>query len=291
MKIQRYYDPTELNDSIQFKKKNDQIGYKKWTGSSWQYYEKYSCSYCGNYIIRNSCRNKKSEIFCNDLCRSMFVLKNTDQLGHDILDKTGTLEFAYLIGLIASDGHICYNKTNFAVNIELKNNESEIALINKICALFGGKIYSYSFKNKSKRITTIKWYLNNKNFIIMLRQIGFTSNKSLSLDINKWFKSLTEDQKWSFIRGEFDGDGTILKTRFSLISGSKSFAEMIHDFFIENGLNSLIYKVHNKYYKIIINRKKDRILLFNKIYKHDNLKLQRKYKKWHESIAEFLPHS
>jgi len=286
MKIQRYYDPAKSNDSLQFKKKNGSVGYKKWTGSSWQYYEQYSCSYCSNNILRNSCRNKTSEIFCNDTCRSMFVLKQNDQLGYNILNQTETLEFAYLLGLIASDGHICYNKSNFAVTIELKAGKSEVKLINQIVAAFGGKTYTRVYKNKTNELTTIKWYLNNKNLITFLRQVGFTDNKSLTLDISEWFKSLNEDQKWSFIRGEFDGDGSIIKSRFSLISGSKPFAEMIHNFFIESGLNSLIYAVQNTYYTVIVNRRKDRVILFDKIYKHNTINLQRKYKKWQELIAE-----
>lgn len=107
--------------------------------------------------------------------------------------------------------------------------------LKSIKEIFGGKVYTY----KRKRGIISIWQTNQKEFILYLRdKVNITHNKSLSLHVDTWFSSLSLQQKYAFLKGVFDGDGTIGKNAHNypflgICSGSKKFIRMVYDFFVK----------------------------------------------------------
>jgi intein/homing endonuclease len=75
-------------------------------------------------------------------------------------------------------------------------------------------------------------------FIEYLNSIGITNNKSITLNVTKWFERLEDKEQWAFLRGVIDGDGCftffisqrIKRGNCTIVSGSKEFTNMIKQF-------------------------------------------------------------
>ena len=106
-------------------------------------------------------------------------------------------EFAYAIGLLATDGNLSPDERHFDFTSQdleqIENLKKCLCIKNKI----GHKYSSYK-----KRISRIQF--GDVNFYKFLLAIGLTSNKSKTiaeLDI-------PDEYFFDFLRGHFDGDGT-----------------------------------------------------------------------------------
>lgn len=185
-------------------------GFKKYDGYSWVYYNKVNCIECGIDLFRSKQYIKRNPTFVCDKCKNIHILKTRDVKAYNILSNK-TPNFYYLLGLIASDGYITWPKCTpkargYTCEITLKNDDKE--LLYNIHKRFGGNIYEY------KRYT--KWLVCSKPFIEYLKTIGFTNNKSLTIDIEPWINDITKEEQIYFLRGIFDGDGSIYKTKKGL---------------------------------------------------------------------------
>jgi len=209
--------------------------------------KKTNCATCQTTIFRKP-REIKSGYpsYCSLKCKQV----HHDPQGAIILSKTNDLNFYYFLGLLATDGYINNGKSKNGHGVRLgfaKNDESSHRLLQKIQQYFGGKIYE---ENQNAYYL----YFYQKDFRDYLISIGITSNKSLTLDVSNWFNQLTVDQKWSFIRGCWDGDGCLTffinkrgdhRGNASIVSASKSFALMIQTFL---GPAAKLYVYRNKTY-------------------------------------------
>ena len=133
---------------------------------------------------------------------------------------------SYLIGLLATDGYI--HPTGPGVYISLsKYDNSSIKLLDTIQHIFGGSCHEYT--------TDYRWGIYEKQFKDFLVDIGFTHNKSKTLDVSNWFKQLNESQQTAFLTGAIDGDGCIRfwklnqkqQAYLSIVSGSGPFHKML----------------------------------------------------------------
>lgn len=270
-------------------------GYKEKIGNHWYYFVETRCENCGITVFKSKkgLVTNKYKPFCGMVCKCEYEQKIRDPKGFAILDHKDTSNFSYLLGLIATDGHIDYprensSSTNSACIIELKGHDKDLLI--KLTDIFGGCIYD-TFTNRKDKTSMCKWYLNNRNFIAYLRGIGFIHNKTHTLDLTEWFNGITEMNKWHFIRGVWDGDGTITidkngKCRISFISASENFADMIYNFLVSRGLNACKcirknIKYNSSYYIISLSRKSGRISFIDKLYGdiQNGIYLIRKYNK------------
>jgi len=148
-----------------------------------------------------------------------------------ILSYKDSKNFSYLIGLIAADGFI--HPTGPAVHISSSPKDiSARVLLESIEKYFGGSTRLY---NSDRR-----WGIYERSFKNFMLKIGFTPNKSKTLNIKNWFETLSEEQKWAFLTGVIDGDGCIRSERskitnnmdatLSFVSASKSFTDMLYEF-------------------------------------------------------------
>lgn len=283
------YKKYELGKEYQTKEKGI---IRIWSGTSWIYKKEFNCSYCNAKILRENRKRQPTYHFCNKDCE----YKYNNPKSSKIMEKINDNNFYYLLGLIATDGCLTYPTENlltsgYEIKISLKTEDEE--LLQRIYNIFGGYI-------NNKIITTVdnyflcKWSMHNKEFIEYLKSIGITRNKSLTLNIDNWFNSLSEEHKRHFVRGCIDGDGSVCvnkkqKLTVNFTSGSLSFCKLISSYLqnivksekqisIDKRGNNLSYSIgftHNQSIKIC-----------NELYNvfKDDLYLSRKY----ENCKPFL---
>ena len=206
-------------------------------------------------------------------------------MGRDIFSKgykSGLIKMlSWLVGLIATDGTISWpnaTKSATAYNCQIKLSNKDEEILYRIQERFGGKIVQY------KKDKKCMWAIKGKPFINYLRSIGFTHNKTITLDVTKWFALLDEDKKYSFVCGCIDGDGWIRKNKRAIgfCSGSYKFIQMISNFLNINkietrdkhtgyGKNS-----KNNLYIIRLQTKKELRQLYEKLYIGRDLCMKRK---------------
>jgi len=256
-----------------------------------KYYIKTKCIICKKEILRNKYQLKR----CKPCCSMQCILKyKQSKEKSKILGLINTPDFYYLVGLICADGHINWpgctpGVKHYACTISLHNNDQQ--LLKNIKNKFGGKICNNTCG------TVKKWYINSKQFIEYLKnEVGLTNNKSLTLDISKWYKGLDEEYKHCFIRGVVDGDGSIYCDgqgiwRFAIITGSKLFSDILKEYFKQYNMK---YREHlaptskNTMYTVQLNGKYS-IPALHKIYNitEGNLYLKRKYNKYINLVEHF----
>ncbi len=207
--------------------------FKRWNGWKWILYYNCVCYHCKKEIIRSE-EYYKIENFCRD-CFSMGKLKRNSEQSYNILKKIDLEEFYYLIGLICTDGHIgwpnCTKNTNgYTCMITLNNKDSD--LLYDIQKLFGGIIVL------QPKLNATKWQISNKDFVLYLKNVvGLTNNKSLTLNVEKWFQELPNKFKIPFLRGVIDGDGCIYRNKkyghcvISIATYSENFFSMLKKYF------------------------------------------------------------
>lgn len=190
---------------------------------------------------------------------------------------------AYIFGIIMSDGCLKYegrNKNRLAIRIGLNDYDMIKTLHDYMCV--GNKIYcqgkQYSIKYR------------NGHSIDFLVKNGLTERKSLTMK----FPNLPYNILASFIRGYFDGDGSIVLThtqyntygQVSFASGSKDFLIGLQNALLDNfDIKSALYddrrpNTHTMTLKITKRKEIDK--LFDIMYKDANIYLEQKYQKFIE---------
>lgn len=227
-------------------------------------------------------------------------LKNRYVLDENYFDCIDTEAKAYILGFIYADGFVGNDRFN---NIVISINDREILEFISKEFKFSGEIRTTKkggFKN-SKSGYSINF--SSKIMASRLREIGLYPNKSLTLE-----KMPCIDEKLirHFIRGYFDGDGSIVLSHntsyYKAKGGTIKYIYPTYCFMIlgtENFLNDILEKTKFKHAKIYdtrsekmkclkINAKKEYENVFNYLYNNSTIKLERKYNKWNEIKSAFI---
>lgn len=206
----------------------------------------------------------------------------------DIFENGWDRNNTYIFGWIMSDGCLKLegrNKTALAVRISSNDLDIMQWLHNKLC--IGNKIY-----DQGKNGYQIKY--RNKESIELMILHGLTMRKSLTME----YPCIPEDVFSDFLRGYFDGDGSIVlrQTKYNLYGqvsftcGSKQFLDGLQAQLFTFDITSHIYedgrKTNKSYYLRVIKRSE-----IEKLYHlmYDNLEckgfLSRKYEKYSQLIT------
>lgn len=121
------------------------------------------------------------------------------KLNDNILDVIDSEEKAYLLGWIASDGHVSKNN---CINIAVNEKDAYILdVLNDIVS--GGELPISDKETNMKQLSICSKTMQERACALLHIQAG---DKSQIVD----FPNLdTDDLRWAFIRGLFDGDGGI----------------------------------------------------------------------------------
>ncbi len=189
---------------------------------------------------------------------------------------------AYWLGFIAADGYVSQNSKE--VSIELKKDDYEhLKKFNK--HLQGNMFIKYRTRNpryiKGKytgqsELCEITVY--SKPLVLDLNSLGICPRKSLIIQ----FQDLKDDSlTWSYIRGFFDGDGSIYydkrsnQLRCKIACSSPVFIEGFQNF-----LNRFNIKTYKDGEGCGITGKESTRIFLSKMYDNANVYLDRKYKKY-----------
>lgn len=217
-------------------------------------------------------------------------ISNVQRRKHNVNDDYFSIEnsnMAYLLGFLASDG-----------TIDKKNNRIKIGLSSV------DRDFLVTIKNELNCESNIFDYVTSNGYPVS--ELCFTSKKikqellKYNIIPNKTFcfkfpKNLKREYWIDFIRGYFDGDGSISTSgpsaiKWQICSVTKDVLQTIIDFFYEEykiekpcilERKSSKHKVYYFQYSSVPTRK-----IFSILYSKDCLKLPRKYLKFKELVMK-----
>jgi len=200
----------------------------------------------------------------------------------DIIDNE---EKAYWLGFIYADGYIYIPKdgTSHCLGIEIKySDKNHLEKFND--CIDGNLIISDRYRkidgyDNTHRMCSIRLY--SKKLIEQMVMLGVHQNKSMSIT----FPELSDELISHFIRGFFDGDGTInvekrsKQLRCSFTSGSIDFLENLK-VRLEN-INAKCYicksSPSSNSYQLGLSGRNSYLNFFNYIYDNSTIYLDRKH--------------
>lgn len=205
----------------------------------------------------------------------------------DYFDNIDSEEKAYFLGLLYADGCNEISKNSSSISINLQEEDKEI--LEKLSFVILQE-NALKFLDLSKRKKKNQWRLRicNKSMCQKLFNLGCVSAKSLTLSWPNWLND-SELQR-HFIRGYFDGDGSINCNednynayKFSIVS-TLNFCQNV-DRVINEQLKIHFCYDYNKNgitTTISVNGNRQILELMNWLYKDATIYFSRKYQKYLE---------
>lgn len=208
--------------------------------------------------------------------------KSKYKLCEDYFDNIDSEEKAYFLGFLYADG------SNTGKQICLKLHSNDIDILRKL----GNLIYRSDFKiTHSYDSNAYMLVMSSRYLCNSLTKQGCHKNKTFTLSM----PTINKDLIRHFIRGYFDGDGSIIEsklhTEFMICGASKHFVEQIHDIICEETFvnKRKLYcktydKTQNSVYYIRICGINNVNKVFKYLYKDSNIYMERKYRKFREIL-------
>ena len=186
---------------------------------------------------------------------------------------------AYIMGFLAADGNISKRDNRIQSQLSIKDKEQLELFHNEIG---GCEVYIY----QSNGYDCCGWHCFSGQIKRDLAEYGIIPNKTGHLEIPK---KLNKEYWRDFIRGYFDGDGSIYEDktgiRLTITSANKEILDDINSYFKINGIKpSNLYNDHNN--KDIRFRTQASIDIYTLLYYPNCLCLNRKKKKFLELIKK-----
>ena len=207
---------------------------------------------------------------------------SVDEHYFDVID---TPEKAYVLGLLYADG--CNFEPKQTISISLQEEDRE--LLEKVRKELKSEKplehldysnkhdFGYTYKNQYRLLVF------SKHMSKALHDKGMVCNKSLILEFPDW---LDQDLYSHFIRGYFDGDGSISKHNNSVsatITSTNNFCERVKEICLNLGIYSRLNEAgcHNGVTKYLSIARKDDVKKFlDWIYNDATIYLERKYQRY-----------
>lgn len=171
-----------------------------------------------SYFKQTGNRKKKSgETYC---------FLDYNERYFEVIDSS---DKAYFLGLLASDGNISPRLT--AVRIALKETDSWILeQFRKFLGNQAPELKTKISKNNGKEALPQKnLVLSRKAMVDDLIKLGITPNKSHTLKILCDLANFKKD----FLRGVWDGDGSVTQRRFKVTTASLEFAYQLQNWIFD----------------------------------------------------------
>lgn len=203
---------------------------------------------------------------------------NTYSVNTHFFDTIDSEEKAYIVGLLLSDGHISKNNK---IMLTLK----DLDLIEKYRAAMGSnhRVSKDRYGNYAMTFTSIE--ISNK-----LREMGFHNRKSYHIDINRILEHIPPELEHHFVRGLFDGDGSIRIYRYDYLNkpqlhfgftGLDSVVQYVKDFL---GIKTKTVVESELTRTCVSSCRKTICSIFNILYKDATIYMDRKWNTFNEII-------
>jgi len=202
-------------------------------------------------------------------------------------DSIDSEDKAYFLGLLYADG--CVAKSGHNICLTLKNNDKHIL------EKFAEFVYNSPNNVICDRVSKQKPYntysylnINSSYMCNILRSHGCVSAKSLVL---KYPNNLTEDFYSHFIRGYFDGDGSIsIKSKIFSITSTENMCNKIKEILEKNTNSNLQVFKYKNIFRCVSHGRNNITNILNFLYKGSNIYLNRKYELYKKMLAEPTPY-
>lgn len=234
-------------------------------------------------MIRNFCKNNglkyrkltKAELSHINKTKNRKQYNRTS-INHNYF-KTWSKNMAYIFGLWCADGNIGTQSNGYQFSIKLHKNDRY--LLQQILDEMQSEHIIYDKKDNCCEII-----IGSKTIYYDIISLGGKEQKSLDLK----FPNVPKEFLFDFIRGYFDGDGSVIKTyRCAKFYGNYDFISELKDILeLYNIKSCKIYDIHetkeqykNKLFGIQIREKQSFYNLYKLMYNDINncLYLKRKY--------------
>ena len=191
---------------------------------------------------------------------------------------------AYFVGFIAADGAIVQSTQHKSVkSLTITLNKKDKYLLEELRLDIGCDHEVKDLKTKDQ----VRFVLSKKEHIQNLESLGITTNKSLTMP--SLLKNIPEKYHKSFLRGYFDGDGSIfyvtvgINNKYTVsIRGTKDFLE---DYVKVFDIDSYYMSTKDSIPNLSISSKANVLKLFS-MYKQSEFHLKRKYELFEKFIKE-----
>jgi intein/homing endonuclease len=201
------------------------------------------------------------------------VTYDIDESYFSVID---TEDKAYFLGFIAADGAIVNNGNNVMV-LTISINKKDVGILEEMIRCMNSNHCIQTLQKDQVRFSVAR-----KQIIEDLIKLGLTERKSLTL--KPMIHIIPDNLKHHFIRGYFDGDGSIFwtktgskeKRRYVAIRGTKDFLEEIQTYFGVKGTIQFNTGTH----QLRIGAKSDVDHIFQVMYEDSHVYLRRKYEKF-----------
>lgn len=202
---------------------------------------------------------------------------------------------AYWLGFLMADG--CVSKTSkngpynrFEINIKEEDIELLEQLNNDMNSTYEIKTFISKNKKRNFESSMCSLRINSKKMTDDLILHGIVPNKTGK---EKLPSSVPEEYVKDFIRGFFDGDGSITSNgTFRICSSSKELLESFNVYFYNTlGIKLTIYDSNNyniPFYTFDSNNKNNNLLILSHIYTNATVYLDRKYKRYMKLVSPLM---
>ncbi|MDP4145046.1 MAG: LAGLIDADG family homing endonuclease [Bacillota bacterium] len=247
---------------------------------------KYICEKC-NKIFQT---RKRGQRFCSKSCSNSVNTSQRKIEDKSIYSNGLNAVNSYILGLIYSDGCLSFDKHTHRYRITVSMNDYE--LIKKLKDIMTPCKSIYKYKHPKGTEYTYSVVSTNPYDIDFLKSCGIIERKSKTIS----FPNLPVGFISHFIRGYFDGDGSVFKsttntyyknnirqytyTFVRFTTGSIKFAYQLRCIFKKYGIKATVVKDCRKNYHcwyVNIYKKKDVTIFYKEIYKDAELFLNRKH--------------
>lgn len=215
----------------------------------------------------------------------------------DIFEVIDTEEKAYWLGFLYADGNIIpYGKYEVKISLAYKDLEHVKQFANFVLKNHNGEelVHPYTAKLNEEEFPAAKVSVTNKKIVTDLISLGCKANKSLTV------KFPTENQvpkhlQRHFIRGYFDGDGSISTPctsygprkngRTISFVGTQEFLQSVIDIFVNKvctdfGSVNLYQKQNQKAWQFSKTKYDTNQEIYEYLYKDATIYLERKYERF-----------
>lgn len=243
---------------------------------------------CGNYHIVRSSELKNGHVKSCGCLRKKYTIDET------FFNHIDTEEKAYVLGLIASDGNVTTNPYNIKIDLKVNDEDVLYKVMKAMNYNFNIKHYiqKSQINDKSYVIEISRLNITNKDMVLKIIEYGIVPNKTEYLNFD--FSCMDNNLIRHFIRGYFDGDGSIAIDSLNRVAINITSNKNMIDKFVEIfDANIIGYKPHvyvrhkeNDNCKTIVFTKNDeKIQFLNLLYKDSNIYMDRKFIKAQQALC------
>jgi hypothetical protein len=243
--------------------------------------------------LHRSCRANSVCISCSHVeLKNNIVRRNSN-----FFEIINTEEKSYWLGFLLADGCVCPKKRGYRVDVNLAR--IDYSHLKKLANIFKieVKFYSSYSKQQNKYRYGCNLGFSDEKIWNDLNSKGIIHRKTYKNDSDKIFNCIPRKLIRHFIRGYFDGDGTVgwnrqigmYSCQISFISYTKGVLEKIKKYILEDiGINNnYIYGRESKYV-LAWGGCRQLDCLFNYLYRDATVFLERKRKKFEKIHQYFL---